>query len=80
LIDVQEEEIIVTNQEPKIVVKGLWGWAAKRLGIQPWGQVLIILLLGQAWIIWGIRTDVSEIKGTIRAMPLTCVVSRSGHG
>ncbi len=34
----------MTNQEPKIVVKGLWGW---------------------------VRTDVSEIKGTIRAMPLT---------
>src|ERR1700687_1291778 len=70
-LDAPEVEIIVVDKEPKIVDTGIWGWASKSLGIQPWGQILIILLLGQAGIIWSIHTDLSEMKGTIRSMPLT---------
>jgi hypothetical protein len=34
-----------TKLEPEIVLIGLWGWLSRRLGIDPWGQVLLIILI-----------------------------------
>jgi hypothetical protein len=34
-----------TPNEPEIVLTGIWGFLSKRLGIDPWGQVLIVALV-----------------------------------
>jgi hypothetical protein len=74
-LDVAEVEVIVADKEPRIVVKGRWAWAADQLAIPPWGQILIIILLAEAGVLftwlWTIHGDVRELQGTIRAMPLT---------
>lgn len=68
-------EVEISMADPKIIIKGRWAWAAEQLGIQPWGQILIIILLAQAGVLfpwlWIIHGDVREVKGTVQAMPLT---------
>jgi hypothetical protein len=71
-LDVPEVEIIVAD--PKIIVKGRWVWAADQLGIQPWGQILIIILFSEALLLfgwlWKIDGDVREVQGVMKEVPL----------
>jgi hypothetical protein len=76
---IEEEEILqedsfgmaTSPKEPKVVVGGPWAWLATSLGIPPWGQILILLLIGQAIFIFSMHTDLSEIKGTLKSIPLS---------
>jgi hypothetical protein len=58
--------------EPKL--SGLAGWAVDRLGIHPWGQVLIVLLLivGGGLVTWLRSVDghLTQIDTKIEVMPL----------
>jgi hypothetical protein len=33
------------SSEPEIVLTGIWGFVSRKLGIPPWGQILIVLLV-----------------------------------
>ena len=61
-------------REPEVVVTGLWGWAARRLSIQPWGQALIIILAAEAVVLfgwmWTIYGGLNRIEGSLATMPI----------
>jgi hypothetical protein len=53
---------------------GLWVWAAESLGIQPWGQILLVVLGGAALLLWNWHSDtvahLNKIDATVAELPL----------
>ena len=54
-------------------LKGLWAWAADKLGIQPWGQILIIVLLaatlGAGGFVVSVEVQLASINATLANLP-----------
>lgn len=65
----------MAGTEPKIVVKGTWAWAADRLGIPPWGQILIGILAAATIVLfpllWSMHSDIAQINGKLTALPVS---------
>ncbi len=54
-------------------LKGLWGWAARRLGIPGWGQLLILALVGAGLLLWNWHSDtmnrLDKLEASVSSMP-----------
>jgi hypothetical protein len=63
--------VMPTPKNPEIVVSGHLAWLTKKLGIEPWGQILIALLLMASITIsgflWTFNGRMSHVEGQLRS-------------
>jgi len=61
------------SAQPEIVLDGLWGWLSRNLGIQPWGQALIVVLLGLLglgwWFVFSLENRLASIDAKLADLP-----------
>jgi len=70
------DEIVPMNENKQqvVVVTGPMAWISKSLGIQPWGQVLILALIGSGILVWNkldsIDKHLTQNDISIKTLPL----------